>query len=330
MRRTPTFYDTLGVSPAASAGEISRSFRELAKIYHPDSTSNLSEESRARIFAEITSAYETLKDPDKRAAYDETLEEASGEPVIPRSNRSYAFWWGAAAGLGVAMACAVFLVSPQLLPWSATGSKFQDSLSAKVTKDKAAPVVIDMAPRKEVAATPPPATPVSVALPPSVKPQPQAETAGTVPVPFVPQLTQPLAPPPAQEVATVPPPQLPAPQLDTTESRNGQASAPRQTADRSTRDQTADRGTRDAASPPPRNPASASRLSEEIAALEARMETGDEAQAAYRLLSLIASVRDEEDLRRAVSTARREPTVQLIKERLAEMRRDRSASAARD
>lgn len=61
------FYDVLGVSRDASDQEIKTAFRRLAKECHPDHHKNDDAEHR---FKEASLAYEALKDPQKRAAYD--------------------------------------------------------------------------------------------------------------------------------------------------------------------------------------------------------------------------------------------------------------------
>jgi molecular chaperone DnaJ len=61
------FYSLLGVSRGAGEAEIKKAYRKLAMEYHPDR--NPSPDAEAR-FKEITEAYEVLRDPDKRAAYD--------------------------------------------------------------------------------------------------------------------------------------------------------------------------------------------------------------------------------------------------------------------
>jgi molecular chaperone DnaJ len=61
------FYDLLGVSRDASEAEIKKAYRKLAMEYHPDR--NSAPEAEAR-FKQITEAYEVLRDPQKRAAYD--------------------------------------------------------------------------------------------------------------------------------------------------------------------------------------------------------------------------------------------------------------------
>lgn len=60
-------YQLLGVTPDASAREIKSAYRRLAREWHPDVSS--SPEATTR-FAEINEAYQILKDPDRRAAYD--------------------------------------------------------------------------------------------------------------------------------------------------------------------------------------------------------------------------------------------------------------------
>jgi molecular chaperone DnaJ len=61
------FYVLLGVSRDASEADIKKAYRKLAMEYHPDRNSNPEAEAR---FKQITEAYEGLRDPQKRAAYD--------------------------------------------------------------------------------------------------------------------------------------------------------------------------------------------------------------------------------------------------------------------
>ena len=63
-----SFYDILGVSKDATADEIKSSYRKLARQYHPDL--HPGDEEAANKFKEISEAYETLSDPQKKEAYD--------------------------------------------------------------------------------------------------------------------------------------------------------------------------------------------------------------------------------------------------------------------
>ena len=63
------YYDVLGVQKNASDAEIKKAFRNLAKENHPDS--NRGDEGAEARFKEINEAYENLKDPQTRAAYDQ-------------------------------------------------------------------------------------------------------------------------------------------------------------------------------------------------------------------------------------------------------------------
>ncbi|MBA8877788.1 molecular chaperone DnaJ [Phyllobacterium sp. TAF24] len=62
------YYETLGVARGADEKELKSAFRKLAMQYHPDK--NPGDEKAEHKFKEIGEAYETLKDPNKRAAYD--------------------------------------------------------------------------------------------------------------------------------------------------------------------------------------------------------------------------------------------------------------------
>ena len=60
------YYEVLGVSRDASQEEIKRAYRQLARKFHPDVSSEPDAEER---FKEVNSAYEVLSDPDKRRMY---------------------------------------------------------------------------------------------------------------------------------------------------------------------------------------------------------------------------------------------------------------------
>ena len=63
------YYDVLGITRGASEQDIKSAFRRLAKDCHPDR--NASDKGAEQKFKELNEAYEALKDPQKRAAYDQ-------------------------------------------------------------------------------------------------------------------------------------------------------------------------------------------------------------------------------------------------------------------
>src|SRR5215831_2781333 len=74
------YYSILGVDRKASADDIKRAYRKLARKYHPDVSKEANAEEK---FKEVAEAYETLKDPEKRAAFDQLGRHASGQEFEP-------------------------------------------------------------------------------------------------------------------------------------------------------------------------------------------------------------------------------------------------------
>ena len=74
------YYAIMGVGRDASADDIKRAYRRLARKYHPDVSKEKDAEER---FKEIGEAYEALRDPEKRSAYDALGARKAGEDFRP-------------------------------------------------------------------------------------------------------------------------------------------------------------------------------------------------------------------------------------------------------
>ncbi len=87
------YYQILGVTRDASAEDIKKAYRRLARKYHPD----VSKEARAEErFKEVAEAYEVLREPEKRAAYDQLGNNwRAGQDFRPPPG-----WQGSARGTG--------------------------------------------------------------------------------------------------------------------------------------------------------------------------------------------------------------------------------------
>jgi len=94
------YYKILGVARTASADEIKKSYRRLARKFHPDVSKEKDAEAR---FKEVQEAYEVLKDPEKRAAYDQLGSNwKSGEQFRPPPDwaQGFEFRGGPRGGAG--------------------------------------------------------------------------------------------------------------------------------------------------------------------------------------------------------------------------------------
>jgi curved DNA-binding protein len=74
------YYAILGVARDATADDIKAAYRRLARKYHPDVSKEKDAEAK---FKEMAESYETLKDPEKRAAYDQLGSHTPGQEFRP-------------------------------------------------------------------------------------------------------------------------------------------------------------------------------------------------------------------------------------------------------
>ncbi len=77
------YYSILGIERGAAADAIKKAYRKLAQKYHPDVSKDPKGEAK---FKEVAEAYSTLKDPEKRAAYDQLGSHRPGEDFQPPPN----------------------------------------------------------------------------------------------------------------------------------------------------------------------------------------------------------------------------------------------------
>jgi hypothetical protein len=75
-------YAELKLSRAATSQELRQAFRQLSKLYHPDTT-QLPPQQAESAFARLQLAYATLSDPARRRAYDQHLDLVAAPPLPP-------------------------------------------------------------------------------------------------------------------------------------------------------------------------------------------------------------------------------------------------------
>jgi curved DNA-binding protein len=89
------YYEVIGVPRDASPDDIKRAYRRLARKYHPDVSKEKDAEAR---FKEVGEAYEVLRDPEKRAAYDQLGRRPAGEEFRPPPDWQFDFDDGGEVG----------------------------------------------------------------------------------------------------------------------------------------------------------------------------------------------------------------------------------------
>ncbi|WP_019499226.1 J domain-containing protein [Pseudanabaena sp. PCC 6802] len=90
---TKSYYAILGLTPWANERQIRQAYRELSKLYHPDTT-KLPKAEAINKFRELNDAYATLSNPERRSAYDRSIhfsrlkvfqEQTAADPLHPNS-----------------------------------------------------------------------------------------------------------------------------------------------------------------------------------------------------------------------------------------------------
>ena len=136
------YYKIMGLERGASQDEIKRAYRKLARKYHPDVSKEADAEAR---FKDLGEAYAVLKDPEKRAAYDQLgADWKAGEDFRPPPDWDAGFEFSGAPGGGDAAAFSDFFESLFGRGFqSAPGARRREGMHAH-GEDHHAKVMIDL------------------------------------------------------------------------------------------------------------------------------------------------------------------------------------------
>jgi formylglycine-generating enzyme required for sulfatase activity len=286
------YYAILGVQSDAPDAEIRRAFRARAKELHPDSKPASEREQAHREFNFLSEAYDTLKDAERRAAYDEELRNSRQlTRVETKGKPPGAFAMGLAFGLllaGAGIGAKLFLDAGRSTP------KSQDSL--RVTRVQQPP-----------APAPAPSGKIGQAAPASATaPYPTGD--GSPRLAPAPEPGEPLATPDRSRVA----PQEPSPAAPGPAPAAGDGS--------------------DGLDQPRQARAPRSQFARDVLSLESQANSDPGGVAVYRLVSLVNSGTALDELSEAAALATRPETANLLWERIAALKEEQArqlASSAR-
>jgi formylglycine-generating enzyme required for sulfatase activity/curved DNA-binding protein CbpA len=302
MQPPHDYYTILGVTREASAADIRRAFRALAKSLHPDSKPSDRGPQTAYDFSTISEAYETLKDEVKRAAYDEELQNSrqiASQEAAGRK-RPVAF----AAGLAIGLAIAVGAVFVKGYVDRAGHQKNQESLNPK---QKTASLAEPDRPTSRTEADDESATAeepsASAGAPKADDTEPRENASDETPS----------APSSSEKQAALAP-----------EMPSGTTSVERKPAPPMPSQAEAQP---DPASSQRPNPLTLT-LSEEVLALEHLIDEGSDRNAGRRLTAIVAASAKVEELSRAAAVAAKPETIDLINKRISALLKSQNAPAS--
>jgi formylglycine-generating enzyme required for sulfatase activity/curved DNA-binding protein CbpA len=311
MQDNLDYYRILGVTRDASASDIRRAFRALAKELHPDS--KIGTDTSAYDFQLVTEAYETLKDEARRRVYDDELNTSRRLASLKEAGRpKRAFAVGLAVGLAIALVC-LFGVS-YLQRYLSRPVKSQESLASRTSAQT------DTA-RSTIPGHDNEASLPGAGEPSSGRPmegdtaEPKGEELFSLPKAKAVAATEQGSPSAALSPAGAAPASRPSPASFQEVGRQGLGNAPQQSELPAA-----------AAAVPVREPQRG--LTASVLSLENAAKGDPSAVSAHRLITLINTSLDIKELQEAAAAARSPQTRQLIESRLASLKTERTVAAS--